>query len=421
MKTFFYPEIREKLYYDLLPCGLPIYIISRPGYQKKHVLLAVCCGGGDRSVVKNGEIISFPAGTAHFLEHKMFDMPEKNLLSVFSSLGADVNAFTGPDITGYHFTCTERFEECFELLLRMVLTPFFTPESVEKERGIITQEIKMISDRPRTSAYYQMLGSLYPCHPAFENVAGTANSISEISADSLFSFYEIYYRPSNMALCVIGDVDPNRIIHSAAQIFPSQRTESYNRLYPVIQDLHASSKYLTTEMDISVPEFCLGFRAGNNYTGTDGLKLNCISDCAVRLLFAQSSSLYQELYQLGLIGTDFGGSAEVCFDKRFLLLQGKSKNPRQIFDNILKALSRFSELCSPDNLIRQKRAVSGAYLYRFSNFNSLSRIIVNGVFRGYDPINFSSVLDEITEKDILKYINTMIESGSIMSAVLPKV
>ena len=118
MKTIFYPEISEKLYYDILPCGLPVYVLPRQGYQKKHALLAVRCGGGDRFVGQNR---LSPAGTAHYIEHKMFDIPGNNLLSAFSSLGADVNAFTGSDMTGYHFTCTERFEDCLELLLQMVL------------------------------------------------------------------------------------------------------------------------------------------------------------------------------------------------------------------------------------------------------------------------------------------------------------
>ena len=198
--------------WQTLPSGLTVLVRPMPGYSSTHVIYATKFGSIDRDFRLGEREVHLPAGVAHFLEHKMFDMPDgRNVLSDFAALGASPNAFTGTGHTAYYFTGSENFMENLRLLLTYVSTPYYTEESVAKEQGIIGQEICMGEDSPGYAGYFQLLSALYDHHPIRENIAGSVESIAQITPETLYACHKAFYDPANMMLCVVGDVKPEDV------------------------------------------------------------------------------------------------------------------------------------------------------------------------------------------------------------------
>ncbi|MCF0123418.1 MAG: insulinase family protein, partial [Ruminiclostridium sp.] len=207
-----YERIGETLWEETLENGLRVFVFPKPEFGKSYAFFATCYGGMDTRFLLDGQWLDTPMGIAHYLEHKMFDTPDGgNALQKLSATGASPNAFTGSAITGYHFECTDLFWENLRTLLEFVSVPYFTEESVQKEQGIIGQEIRMMEDNPSRQSYRLLLEALYQNHPVRNSVAGSVESIAQITADTLYHCHEAFYTPSNMVLCVAGNVDPERV------------------------------------------------------------------------------------------------------------------------------------------------------------------------------------------------------------------
>ena len=221
MKKLEYRGIGETLYGTKLANGLEVRVIPKKDFSTCYAAFAADYGGACRRFAVDGKTVDTPAGVAHYLEHKMFDLPNgDSALNILSANGADPNAFTSSGMTCYYFQCTEGFEENLRMLLHFVSTPYFTAETVRKEQGIIGQEIRMGEDNPGIAVYYNLLRLLYAHHPIRDRVAGTVESIAEITAETLYDCHRVFYAPSNMALCVEGDVDPDEIARIAEEVLP---------------------------------------------------------------------------------------------------------------------------------------------------------------------------------------------------------
>ena len=256
-----YPNLGETLYEEVLPNGLSVLVAVKPGFRKNAAFFATRYGGADRRFKVNGEWIDTPAGVAHFLEHKMFDMPDgRNVLSDFAALGASPNAFTGTGHTAYYFTGSENFMENLRLLLTYVSTPYYTEESVAKEQGIIGQEICMGEDSPGYAGYFQLLSALYDHHPIRENIAGSVESIAQITPETLYHCHSVFYHPSNMVLCCVGDVDPEAIAAAAREILPDTPGEKPERDYGAPETLLPARMRAEKTMSVSAPQFLLGVK-----------------------------------------------------------------------------------------------------------------------------------------------------------------
>ena len=220
MQKLYYPVVNETLYTEVLPNGLTVRVVPKPGFNRSFAVFATDYGGADRRFSLGGEWIDTPAGIAHYLEHKMFDMPDgNNALNLLAANGASPNAFTSSDITAYYFESTKHFKDNLELLLNFVSTPYFTEESVEKERGIIGQEIGMYDDSPDFQLYIRLMEILYQNSPVRSSVAGTVESISQITVQDLFNCHKAFYAPSNMVLSVVGNVEPQLVVDYEAPNF----------------------------------------------------------------------------------------------------------------------------------------------------------------------------------------------------------
>ena len=211
MEKLEFPRVGEQMYHQVLDNGLHIFVVPKPGFQKSYAFFATNYGGMDMKFCLDGQWHQSPAGVAHFLEHKMFDTKEGNALQELAKNGAEPNAFTSNAMTGYYFDSTAHFAENLEILLSFVSIPYFTKESVEKEQGIIGQEIRMVEDDPDNQVFYGLMECLFDHHPIRVPIAGTQESISHITAETLYACHKAFYDPSNMVLCVAGDVDPKLI------------------------------------------------------------------------------------------------------------------------------------------------------------------------------------------------------------------
>ena len=215
-----YPRIGEEVIRTTLENGLPVFVVPKKDYRRKYAMFATRYGGMDMRFQLNGQWLDTPAGSAHYLEHKMFDTEAGNALQELAKNGAEPNAFTSNAITCYYFDSTEKFYENLEILLSFVSVPYFTEESVEKEQGIIAQEINMIEDNPEWQVYKRLMQALYHTSPARTSVAGSVESIRQITAQTLYDCHNAFYTPSNMCLVVVGDVDADKVLETARRILP---------------------------------------------------------------------------------------------------------------------------------------------------------------------------------------------------------
>lgn len=254
MKETFYERIGEAVCRQRLANGLEVCVVPKPGYSKKYAFFSTRYGGMDTRFRLDGKWLDTPAGIAHYLEHKMFDTREGNALQELAKNGAEPNAFTANAMTAYYFDSTEHFEENLRILLSFVSIPYFTDESVAKEQGIIGQEIRMIEDNPDWQIYTRMMQALYQNSTARTSIAGTVESISHITAETLYQCHKAFYTPSNMILTAVGDVDPVHVVDLARSILPRERGEKIPRDYGT-EPADIAQKETSVAMEVSTPQF----------------------------------------------------------------------------------------------------------------------------------------------------------------------
>jgi len=296
--------IGENCYFEQLQNGLPVFVVPKPGYSKAFAAFVTSYGGMHQRFTTDC-FHDTPAGIAHYLEHKMFDMKWGNALQALSSAGASPNAFTASDITAYYFTCTEHFTENLRTLLQFVSTPYFTPESVQKEQGIIGQEIGMVEDNPDWCMYQNLLQGLYCHHPLRNSIIGTKDSIAQIDADTLYACHKAFYHPGNMVLCVAGDVDPRQVISLARMTLTQDKQAVAQKDYGEPEPAQSNRQEISCQMEVSAPNFILAFKAKPFSAGKEGLRQSILADTAAELLCGRSSPLYTRLYQGGLSKKSF--------------------------------------------------------------------------------------------------------------------
>ena len=218
METIYYSKLDETVYSHICQNGLTVKVVHRPGFTRKMAYFVTDFGAIHTDFELEGKIYHVPAGIAHFLEHKMFELPQRDVSAEFAALGANVNAFTSYDMTAYYFSCSENFRESLELLLEFVSTPYFPAESVQREMGIIDQEIGMNDDTPDSCLFDAMMESMYSTHPVRVPILGTRETIRQITPELLHDCHRAFYTPGNMVLCVSGDVDPDEVARIALEI-----------------------------------------------------------------------------------------------------------------------------------------------------------------------------------------------------------
>ncbi len=421
MKQTFYERIGESVLRETLPNGLQICVVPKPGYAKKYAFFATRYGGMDTRFQLDGKWLDTPAGIAHYLEHKMFDTKEGNALQELAKNGAEPNAFTSNAMTGYYFDSTSRFEENLEILLSFVSIPYFTQESVAKEQGIIGQEIRMIEDNPDWQIYTRMMQALYSASTARTAIAGTVESISHITAETLYECHKAFYAPSNMILTVVGDVDPVHVTDIARRVLPREGGPAIRRDHGTEPE-GVCQKETRKEMEVSCPQFLTGFKCTPAPDGEAYMRLAAVGEMACDILLGDSSPLYQRLYAEGLINASFGGEFEMMPGVAYLYAGGDSKDARAVAAAIREEAHRLAEGgIDEDFYQRVKRAAFGASLRGLNSFENIAVSLTEGYFHDYDPFRFPQVFDAISKDDVAAFLReNIVEDRAVLSEIVPK-
>ena len=422
MEKLEFARVGETMYHEKLENGLNVFVFPKPEFQKGYAFFAANYGGMDMRFCLDGQWHDTPAGVAHYLEHKMFDTEEGNALQDLAANGASPNAFTSNDITGYYFDSTEKFEENLRILLSFVSVPWFTRESVDKERGIIGQEIGMIEDDPHWKCYMNLMEALFQHHPIRVSVAGSVASIAEITPETLYACHKAFYDPANMTLCVAGPVDPAHICDVAREILPKQAGPIAAKDYGEAELPRAAQSLIEERMEVSAPIFQLGWKGDAPESGEARLRQELVGELALEVLLGNSSPLYARLYREGLINQEFGYGYESSFGCAFLAADGESRDPEAVRQAVADEAARIGRE-GVDRALweRVKKGVYGNKVRGLNSFENLCVGQARSFFAGYDYLCFAGLYGSITKEEAEKLISDWVtEERTALSVVRAK-
>ncbi|MGE4547991.1 MAG: M16 family metallopeptidase [Intestinibacillus sp.] len=395
-----FETLHERMLTETLPNGLRIFYFPKPGFSKTFAVLATDFGSVDESFTLDGVRRDTPTGVAHFLEHKMFEDKDGNALQKFAATGASPNAFTSHTMTAYHFTCTDSFEKNLEILLKFVYTPYFTDENVEKEKGIIGQEIGMMDDTPDWQAMVGMYEGLYHEHPVRRSIAGSVESIAQITPETLFACHKAFYSPSNMALVVVGTADFDTICNMAKEYSPKESTAVGERHYGK-RHADVNQAEVVRQMQVSIPTFLLAIKDDAVPEGESRRRRAIVTDIALRLLCGKTAPLYARLYEERLINASFDSEYQLLPEAACAVCGGESQDPRAVRDAVAAEIHRLAEAGVDDAVFeRARRASFGLLLRSLDRPEEYARLQVEACFGGEDLLDFPAVYDSVTADDV---------------------
>ena len=408
MNKQYYEGLNETLFSCKMENGLTVQIVPRPGFSRKLAYFVTDFGSIHTDFILDGETVRVPAGIAHFLEHTMFELPDRDVSAQFAAMGANVNAFTSYDMTAYYFSCTENFRENLRLLLEFVSTPYFTEESVKREIGIIDQEIGMNADSPER-VFENLMQAMYGRHPIRVPILGSKESIREITPQLLNQCHRAFYTPANMILCVVGDVDPQEVLSIARQVLGDEKKEAGIKLRDWHEEMTCPKNEVTMSMEVAMPNFQLGFKCESIGTGEDAIRQEIIGDLAAEALFGESSQLYLKLYEEGLIDSSFGGGFESVDGCALLTCGGDSHDAEKVRDAILAQAKELVKTGIPEaDLLRMKRSALGRRIRDLDSFDSTCFRLCAYKLSDFDYFCFPGVYTQVTAAQVCEFIDRVV-------------
>ncbi len=418
--------LQETVHQARLPQGGEVFVLRKPGFQKKYAVFSTKYGSLD-SKFRNpgtGEVVAVPDGIAHFLEHKLFESEDQPVFDRFAELGASANAYTSYTVTSYLFSCTDLFPQALATLLDFVQKPYLTDENVEKEKGIIEQELQMYADSPSRRVYTNLLRALYHDNPVRIEIGGTVESIYKITKDDLYLCYNTFYHPANMALFVIGDVDPDEVIALANEhILEPKRQLSgpIERFYPE-ESATVRQEQVQEEMVVSRPILYLGIKDNHPGTGVEMLRQSLVTNILHKMLFGPTTELYTKLYEAGLIDESFGSFYTSEPQYGFTMLGGETSDPKRLMAEIQADLEdKLTKGLDEQDFMRQKRQAIGEFLHAFDSLEFIANNFIRYHFRGVSLFDYVGILEGITPQDGEKRLRQHFAPDRMAaSLVLPK-
>ncbi len=414
---------RLNTHYEVLnhPSGLTVYLYPMQNFSTSYASVSTKYGSVNLKFILNGEEIQTVSGIAHFLEHKLFqNSDEVDAFELFADTGANANAFTSFEKTSYLFSCTSDFEKNLDILLNFVFNPYFTPKSVEKEMGIIAQEINMYDDEPSWKVFTNLMRALYHNHPIREDIAGTVESISYITADTLYSCYNAFYNPHNMVLSVAGDVSMDTI----KKICDKNLSAINNNIaIPIVTKEPDEIVTDKTEisMDVSIPFFQIGFKGRDNgliQNETDSIYGEILTD----IIAGDTSPLYQKLYDSGLINDSFGAEVMSGNDFYLTVFSGESKNPEKVKSELLNQIREYKENGIPNEDFEiARRSLYGRYIRIFTRPSSVAGLLTSCHFANLEMYDIIEKIANAKKSEIQRLLNeTLCEEKCAISIITPK-
>ncbi len=408
MEKTYYPHINETLYTEVLPNGLEVMLLPKQGFHKTYGLFTTNYGSVDNEFIPihETEFVRVPDGIAHFLEHKLFEKEDEDVFQKFGRQGASANAFTSFTRTSYLFSGTGQVTENIETLLDFVQSPYFTQESVDKEKGIIGQEIQMYQDEPNWRLFFGMLNNLYPKHPLHIDIAGTEDSIAEITAEDLYLCYHTFYHPSNMNLFIVGNMDVDSILQT---IRDNQARKPFEAAVPVKRRFPVESgddlvKENSITMSVSRPKAIVGLK-GLDELPEDGLaKLTYRTSVQLllQLLFGDESDNYLTMYNDGLVDDSFSFEFNLDRSFHFADFSSDTDEPERFANQIMNILIRAdkSTELTKEKFLLAKRRMLGKHLKSLDSLEFIAQQFSGFKFGTATLFDLSKVIDSITLDDV---------------------
>lgn len=423
MKKLRYDSVKETLYFETLDNGLEVYVLPKEGFKKTYATFTTRYGSIDHHFqVEGEEEIRVPDGIAHFLEHKMFEEPDGDVFAKFSEKGASSNAFTSFDRTTYLFSATSAVDEHLMTLLDFVQNPYFSEESVTKEKGIIGQEIKMYQDNPGWRVYYGLLESLFQRHSIRIDIAGTIESINRIDRDTLLKCYHTFYHPTNMMVFVVGGVDPEQIAqivrnNQAAKSFDPQG--EIKRFYEDEPE-EVGEKKRIIHLPVAQPKCLIGFKELlDSQQKTDRNRHEVASWVMMDLLFGQSSECYQSLYNEGLIMDGFGSEYNQYPDFAYSAVGGDTKDPDLLVERIHSFIQKnLAEGIDEQAFERAKRKRIGSLLRLMNSPESIAYEFAKYKYRGIDLFELLPAMESLTSDEVYERMKSHMRADRMSVSIV---
>ncbi|GGI14096.1 EF-P 5-aminopentanol modification-associated protein YfmH [Gottfriedia solisilvae] len=414
MEKQYFEQLNETLYFEEMDNGLKVYILPKQGYNKTYATFTTKYGSIDSEFIPLGkdEKLVVPDGIAHFLEHKLFEKKDGDVFQVFSKQGASSNAFTSFTRTAYLFSATNNVDQNLITLLDFVQDPYFSDQSVEKEKGIIGQEIKMYEDNPDWRQYFGMIASLYGKHPVRTDIAGTVESISNITKELLYTCYETFYHPSNMLFFVVGPVDPEKTMTLIKENQNKKTFKDANEIKRFFPEETASSaeKKKVLHMNVQSSKVLVGVKDFNApKKGPELLKHELTVSLLLDYLFGKGSNTYQEMYEEGLIDDTFSYdySAENGF--AFAIIGGDSTSPEKLSAKIKEVLLDTNSLQWEKEIVdRVVKKKIGGFLRSLNSPEYIANQFTRYAFLDMNLFDIVSVLQSITVEDLKSSVSHLI-------------
>ena len=413
-------KVKEKLYIEKLENGLTVMIIPKTDVRKKYVMFATHYGSIDNQFIIPGEdkITKVPDGIAHYLEHKLFEQENgKNSLDRLTELGVNANAYTTTNYTTYLFEATDNFYEALDELMDYVQHPYFTDENVEKERGIISQEINMYDDEPEWVVYMNALKCMYKTNPIIIDIAGTVESIKEIDKDVLYKCYNTFYNPSNMLMCFCGDFKPEEILKEVRKrLVEKPRQGEIKRIYEKEQEEIACKK-IEKEMEVSIPVFVIGIK--DKLEKENIVKKHIAIEILLNILIGKSSNLYKNLYNEEILIYEPYLEYEIGENYAHVAISGTSKNPDEVLKRLLQEMAKIKEQgIDEKDLIRIKNMLYGNTVKEFNSVSKISRMFVTDYFKGVNSFDYLEEFKEISKEYVEQVLNDVFKEEKTVISII---
>lgn len=423
MEKLYYKTLQETLYHETLDNGLQVYVLPKLGFEKTYGLFSTNFGSIDTTFVPLGkqQEIKVEDGIAHFLEHKMFDMKDGDASNKFAELGASTNAFTTSSRTAYLFNTTSNEYECIELLLDFVQSLDITEESVEKEKGIIGQEIKMYDDDPDWRVYFGSIENLYQEHPVAIDIAGTVETVNQTTKEMLATCYQTFYHPSNMMLFVVGNMDPKKVLQT---IRKNQKEKEFIKAATiqrkkVNEPVGVKTRRQELNMDVDMNKLIVSIKVNDILTdGKDKLKRELAMNIFFDLLFSKSSDLYNQWLEKGIINDSFSANFTQERDYCFIQIGGDVDDVDRLEKTIFDFIEHVEDFpIKEEDFERIKRKNIGNFINVFNSPESIANLFSRYYFEGSIAMDLVDAIATVTLKDInemRKYFDTSVTSVCVV-------
>ncbi|MBR5545090.1 MAG: insulinase family protein [Clostridia bacterium] len=410
-------ELLKDSYYEVdHSSGFKIFVYPKENYSSTYAVFGTKYGSIDTCFKKEGEkdFTEVPEGIAHFLEHKLFESEELDAFARYAKTGASANAYTSFDKTCYLFQCSGNFEESLEILLDFVSNPYFTEQTVQKEQGIIGQEIRMYEDEPGWESLFVLLRAMYHNHPVRIDIAGTVESISHITADLLYECYDTFYNPANMALAVAGNVTVEQVLKNADKMLKPKESKKVERKFQ-IEPENVVKTYDERHLSVAMPIFAIGFKE-NVKTPERTLKESMVSNILLDILAGSTSSLYEEMLKDNLINTTFDTEYFEGYGYSAHIFNGESAEPEKVRERINEEITKVMKNgVDNETFQRIKKKHYGSLIMDFDSIDSIGNSLISAYFNNEGIYDQLKLLESITVEDVNNRLRTAfnIENSSM--------